>query len=180
MCLCSSPLIISIVTDPGSQFQVSFWPVVSPLGISCSFSQFSRVKSLIYSRPFSVRLWQSGNTRTHIQTFAATTAAIKPFHNRGQKTQFKTETGSEWIMVTVNGGSIPKISDRSDIGNRWFWAGFVSVRRAVRSVQLTPAGWQRPGGDPGIKLANVLLNHPSMHACNASSGQVHTRNLISG
>ena len=66
---------------------------------------------------------------------------------------------------------MPKISDRSDIGNIKYWAGFVSapcvavsVRRAVWSVQLTPAGWRRPGGDRGITLANVLLNHPSMHA----------------
>ena len=66
---------------------------------------------------------------------------------------------------------MPKISDRSDIGNLRYWAGFVSapcvavsVRPAVWSVQPTPAGWRRRGGDRGITPANVVLNDPSMHA----------------
>ena len=62
---------------------------------------------------------------------------------------------------------MPKTSDRSDIGNRWFWAGFVSapfvavsVRRTVRlvQVQITPADGRRPGEDRGITQIFIELS----------------------
>ena len=66
---------------------------------------------------------------------------------------------------------MPKVSDRSDIGNRGYFADLVagpcvavSARRAACLVQQAPAGWLRPSGDRGITLANCLLDHFLMHA----------------
>ena len=66
---------------------------------------------------------------------------------------------------------MPKVSDRSDIGNRGYFADLVagpcvavSARRAAWLVQQAPAGWLRPSGDRGITLANCLLDHFLMHA----------------
>ena len=81
---------------------------------------------------------------------------VGPFHKRGQNSEVKIETGSQWILVTLNEVEVyPKF--KTDRTSGTYWAGFVSapcvavsVRRAVWSVQLTPAGWRRPGVDRGI------------------------------
>ena len=88
-----------------------------------------------------------------------------------QKSKF--ETDSQWIMVTLNevevcpkfqpdrtsgtGGSGPVLPLHHALQSPY-------AVRTVRSEQLTPVGWRRPGGNREITLANVLLNHPSMHA----------------
>ena len=66
---------------------------------------------------------------------------------------------------------MPKISDRSDIENRWFWAGFatapcvaVSVCRAVQSVQLTPAGGAAAGRRSGNNTCGFCIES-SFSAC---------------
>ena len=97
---------------------------------------------------------------------------IRPFNNVGQNTKVKIETGSQWIMVTFHEMKVyAKFQTDQTSGTGVVLVGFVSapcvvvsVRCAARSVQLTPAGWRRPGGDRGITLAKVLLYHPSKHA----------------
>ena len=67
---------------------------------------------------------------------------------------------------------MPKILDRSAVGNRRYWGSFVSapcvavsVRRAVWSVQLTLAGWRRQGGDREINNTCERFIESSFNAC---------------